>query len=198
MILGFEATNDVGVSMTTNLLVRRFFLVALAVAALGYGCGRTSLDDGLVGADGLGGVTGAGGGGTASGGAAGALGGPGGSNAPNPCGASSCRADSQVCCSRLVGGQTAQSCVAANNPALCANGVSTACLGSSQCGAGLTCCLSIVNLSTTCSAPTQCATGGGFTLCTSSGGCPNTAPRCCLQAPGLGVCLPTSVPCIAR
>ncbi|HET6147339.1 MAG TPA: hypothetical protein VFH68_07375 [Polyangia bacterium] len=176
--------------------LRVFFLLALTVAALGYGCGRTSLDEGLD--PGIGGNGGAGG--LAAGGQGGRAGGPGGQagfGAPNTCGNTTCRAGSEVCCLRpRAGGQVTRVCVSANDPTACAGGLSTACLNSSQCGMGQVCCGSLLTQTTTCVPPGQCASGfGQAILCASNSACPASAPRCCPLLQDLLACTPGTGPC---
>ena len=184
--------------------VRGFFfltLAALAAATLGYGCGRTSLDEGLDPLPGLGGSTGAGGltagGQGGQGGRAGGQGGQAGFGAPNPCGTTTCRAGSEVCCTRpRAGGQVTQVCVSAGDPSACAGGLATACLDSSQCGMAQSCCGSLLTQTTTCVAPAQCAGGiGQVILCRNSSVCPASAPRCCPLVQGVLACVPGAGPC---
>lgn len=176
--------------------LRGFLWLALVVAALGYGCGRTSLDEGLDPVTGLGGSTGVGG--LAAGGQGGGVGqgGQAGFGAPNPCGTTTCRSRDQVCCTRSRAGQTTQSCVLANDPTACTGGAATACLDSSQCGINQTCCGSLLGQSSTCEPPGRCGTSPGqFILCTSNSGCPATAPRCCPLLQGVGTCVPATAGC---
>jgi hypothetical protein len=171
--------------------------LALVAAALGYGCGRTSLDEGLEPVGGLGGRIGTGGSAAGSqGGRSGGLGGQAGFGAPNLCGTSVCRAGSEVCCNRMRAGQPSQTCVPAGDPMACAGGLSTACVQSSQCGMGQTCCFSLLSQSTSCVAPPQCGNGlGELILCSSSSSCPASAPRCCPVVQGVGACVPGNTPC---
>jgi hypothetical protein len=183
---------------------RGFFLSALAAATLAYGCGRTSLDEGVDPLPGLGGSTGAGGltaggqgGQGGQGGRAGGQGGQAGFGAPNPCGTTTCRAGSEVCCTRpRAGGQVTQMCVSASDPAACAGGLSSACLDSSQCGMAQICCASLLAQTTTCVPAARCAGGiGQVILCRNNSVCPVSAPRCCPLVQGVMACVPGAGPC---
>ena len=189
--------------MRAPAALRAIFFTSLLVAGLAYGCGRTSLDDGVIsgggdlggtsGAGGRGGTSGKAGGGSSMGGSAG-VGGIG--VVGIPCGAGTCAAGSQVCCTRFVNGQTSQSCVAANNPNACLGGSSAACIGGSSCPAAQVCCVSINTLSTSCAPPAQCANGTQFVLCANDAACPGTLPACCvIQAPALGICMRRGATC---
>jgi len=168
-------------------------------AGLGYGCGRTSLDEGLDPGPGIGGRTGAGGlpaGGQGGQGGRSGLGGQAGFGAANPCGTTTCRPVTEVCCTRMRAGQTTQTCVPASDPAACAGGLSTACVQSSQCGPAQTCCFSLLSQSTSCVAANQCGNGlGELILCNSNSACPASAPRCCPVIQGVGACVPGTTPC---
>jgi hypothetical protein len=171
-------------------------LTTLAAAGWGYGCGRTSLDEGLDPVPGVGGNPGAGGLATGSQGGNSGRGGQAGSGAPNPCGTTICRSGSETCCTRTRMGQTSQVCVAAGDPMACAGGIATACIDSAQCGPSQSCCGSLANMATTCVPLAQCTGGfGQFVLCTSNSSCPASAPRCCPLLQGLGACLAANTPC---
>lgn len=179
----------------------RSFPVAVAVALLveiivvatflAAGCGRTSLDDGLIPIGGVAGTTGAGAqGGTGTGGRGGTGGQPG-SGMNIPCGATTCRAGSQLCC---LGGSATLSCVPANDPAAC-SGVSAACANASNCPASQVCCFSFSTLSTSCTSAALCGISG-VTACATSAECPTSAPNCCVVTLGLGGCLPAGRACV--
>jgi len=174
--------------------VRGFLLLVAVVGIgwLGHGCGRTSLDDGFGGGGpttGLGSASGLGGGS----GVGGNRGGVGGANAPNPCGGTSCQSGTQTCCTRVVMGQTTQTCIPTGTT--CNGGITTACLSSANCAPGQSCCATLPTLATSCQSAAQCLQSGQFILCASNDGCPAPTPRCCLQAPGLGLCLPAGAAC---
>src|SRR5262245_14167191 len=95
----------------------------LALVVLAAGCGRSELD---IGAEG-------GGRGSAGGGAAGKGGAGGAGGAQVPCGASTCRVGSQVCCF----GPSGKTCVASSRD--CA-GASVGCVDDSSCTGGQLCC----------------------------------------------------------
>lgn len=185
--------------MTTAFArVRALLLLAALGGLLVYGCGRTSLDDGFASATGTGGVSGLGGGGGS--GPGGTTMGLGGSNAPNPCGLTTCKAGTEVCCTRLNSTPPTQTCVSATAPNACNGGVSSACLSSANCGPGLACCgsvASLANISTSCQPASQCTGLTQAILCRTASECPASLPRCCVLLQGLGACAPPGGMCPA-
>jgi hypothetical protein len=183
---------------TATAPIRAFLLVLAIVATawLGHGCGRTSLDDGFGSATGLGGSNGSGGGGPGGvSGLGGNAGGLGGSNAPNPCGTTSCQAGTQVCCSRIQMGQPTQTCIPAAST--CGGGATTACLSSANCAAGQLCCGSAFPVvSTACRSALQCAAANQAILCASNADCAPLGARCCSLTAQVAVCVSSNMPCL--